>query len=158
MKKLITFSLIATVSAGGLYYFYDKERYISSTCRGTLNYYNSEDIENDFSLYADIVFTFHQDKTGILFISGDAIYHNERYVVNKREDFNYFHIDRSNYSIVIEKVESLFDDNISPKVINKFLPSLVSGKSRYITLDMINKNTMLISTRYAPILTCVIDE
>lgn len=158
MKKLVTFSVIASLSAGYLYYYYDKTRYLSSTCRATLNYYNSYDIENDFALYADIAFTFHKDKTGTLFISGDSVYKGEKSIINKRESFIYNHIDENNYSISIIDAESLFNDNLRPDIMDKYLPSLVSGRSRFITLDMINKNTILISNRYSPTLTCVIDQ
>lgn len=158
MKKLITFSLIASISAGYLYYDYDKARYLSSTCRATLNYYNSDDINNDFSMYADIAFTFHKNKTGTVFISGDAVYQGQRYVIHKRENFEYEHIDNNNYTFSINQSESLFKDGIQNDIMDKYLPSLIVGTSRSITLEMINVNTLLISNRYAPVLTCVIDQ
>ncbi|MCG3728581.1 hypothetical protein [Vibrio cincinnatiensis] len=152
-------SLAATCSASILagYFYYQSTIYFSETCRTTLNYITEQNNEK-FSMDVDLVMTFHKNRRGELYISGKAELNGQPSFINKRQSFNYKYIDNRNYHVEIKDITNLYNDNISEDFIYHYLPTLALGNTRHLSFEKITDNTLLISNRHAPMITCVIDQ
>lgn len=152
-------SLVATCSASIMagYLYYQSTIYFSDSCRTTLNYITEQNNEK-FSMDVDFVITFHKDKKGSIYISGKSELNGHQAFINKRQDFSYQHIDKRNYSIEIEKVTSLYNDNLEEEFIYHYAPTLALGNTRHLSFEKIASNTLLLSNRHTPMVTCVKDK